>query len=234
MRREVMTLCWGRRAALGALLFAVACESTTAGETALVTTFMEAAFDATPGGEFQLLGELRSARIWRWDRAVLLRLEGVRSPAQEGFARSALAEFARLSGVAINDAIAAETQNFRVIFDGSEAFLLGDGQLASCYATFRGRRDGEVTMDVTLSTARPESAQRCIRHELMHAFGFLGHSHRVRSVLSYLHNETQLTRWDKVLIASLYDPAIRAGMLRQDVAPLLQPIIAKNLARFPD
>jgi Protein of unknown function (DUF2927) len=219
---------------LGALVFLFGCQSTTAGESALVTTFMEASFDAAPGAEFQILGELRSDRIWRWERPIALRLEGVRSAEQEQLTRGALGEFARLSGVAIGDAAGAEAPNFRVIFDPRESFLLPDGQLSTCYASFRGRRDGVATIDVTLSAARPEVAQRCIRHELMHAFGFLGHSHRIRSVLSYLHNESALTRWDKVLIASLYDPAIHAGMLRHEVTSLLQPIIAKNMARFPD
>lgn len=234
MARESVSLGYGRWIALAALLFAVACESTTAEENALVTTFMEATFDATPGGEFQFLGDLRSERLWRWDRPILLRLEGVRTREQEELARGALSEFALLSGVAISDAAGAGAPNFRVIFDQRESFLLGDGQYATCYAAFRGQRDGVGTIDVTLSAARPEVTQRCIRHEIMHAFGFLGHSHRVRSVLSYLHNESQLTRWDKVLIASLYDPALHAGMLRTDVSPILQPIVAKNLVRFPN
>jgi hypothetical protein len=215
-------------------LLAAACQATGAGEDVLVTTFMEAAFDVAPTAELQLVGELRSDLIWRWDRPILHRVEGVRSPAQEDLARGALAEFARLSGVSVADAAGGEAPNFRLVFDGREFFTLANGQLSTCVATFRGRRDGEASIAVTISTAKPQTAERCMRHELMHAFGFLGHSHRVRSVLSYLHGETALTRWDKVLLASLYDTSIHAGMRREDVSPLLHAIIAKNLARFAD
>lgn len=234
MQRMVAGRWRGRVGALATLLLAGACQLPGADEDILITTFMEAAFDVAPTGELRLVGELRSDSIWRWDQPILLSVEGVRTPGQEEMVRGALAEFTRLSGVALKDAATGEAPNFRVIFDRRESFFLGNGDLSACFATFRGRRDGPATIDVTLSAAKTETPTRCIRHELMHAFGFLGHSHRVRSVLSYAHNETELTRWDHVLIASLYDERFHAGMPRDEVAAHLRPIIAKNLARFAD
>ena len=102
---------------------------------------------------------------------------------------------------------------------------------ATCYARPRPRGDcGVGSVEIVIPDIGDSVFDDCLDHELMHAFGFQGHSHRVRSVLSGAHGEGALTEWDRIAIRTLYDPGLSLGMPREEALARARPIIARHLA----
>lgn len=76
--------------------------------------------------------------------------------------------------------------------------------------TGRWPRDG-VTTRATLGIL-DTVVNRCLAHEIMHVIGFVGHPHDSNSVLSYVHQHTDFTEIDRMLVRVLYDPRLQPGL----------------------
>jgi len=69
---------------------------------------------------------------------------------------------------------------------------------------------------IEISTVNKDLIKRCIAHEAMHSFGFRFHSGIARSILSPAHGEQDLTRWDELMLSTLYDDGLSPGMSRAE------------------
>ncbi|HJQ57132.1 MAG TPA: DUF2927 domain-containing protein [Vineibacter sp.] len=88
-----------------------------------------------------------------------------------------------------------------------------------------------VRADIHVNLANPGRITRCINHEVMHGFGFRGHAHSVFSVLSYRHaDQAYLTDTDRLILESLYDPRLRAGMSVPATSAAACGIMAEKLS----
>ncbi len=76
--------------------------------------------------------------------------------------------------------------------------------------------------------------ETCVRHELMHAYGLLGHHQKYRPSILFFRNIdlARLSTNDMILLRTLYDPRIRPGMKRSLALPLSRKIIAELTARL--
>ncbi len=212
-------------AALTAALALWGCQGPVGGT--MTKVFAEAAFDAGPGHDLYSMPNLRRDELWKWDRPIALRLAGNFPAEHEEMVHAELRRFGTLTSVQIGDAGGGRA-NFTVALFNTEAVRIGN-KWVPCATSFADSDGTTVNVRVLLAKAAPAKVRRCLRHELMHAFGFLGHSHRVRSILSYVHGEEDLTRWDEVLLKSLYDSRLTTGMPRSEVMAVLDEVIEENM-----
>lgn len=212
-------------AALSAALALWGCQGSVGGT--MTKAFAEAAFDAGPSHNLYSTPNLRRDELWKWNRPIALRLAGNFSAEHEEMVHAELRRFGALTSVQIVDAGGGRA-NFTVALFDTEAVRSGN-RWFPCATTFADSDGTTVSVRVLLAKKAPVAIRQCLRHELMHAFGFLGHSHRVRSILSYVHGEEDLTRWDEVLLKSLYDPRLTTGMPRSEVMAILDEVIEENM-----
>ncbi len=69
----------------------------------------------------------------------------------------------------------------------------------------------------------------CVQHELMHAYGLLGHHQKFKPSILYFRDAKQnvMSVNDMILLRTLYDPRISAGMKRAEALPLSRKIISE-------
>jgi len=74
----------------------------------------------------------------------------------------------------------------------------------------------------------------CVQHELMHAYGLLGHHQKFRPSILYFRvaKQNDLSVNDMILLRTLYDPRISAGMKRAEALPLSRKIITEMVAKL--
>jgi hypothetical protein len=139
-----------------------------------------------------------------------------------------LEQFAELTGLEINlTEPNNESAQLRIFFSSNKDFVINDNERAACFAHSRSDHDNQLEMaEVYVSrTDDGEWQTGCLVHELLHAFGWRGHTHRVRSAISYMHGEDELTRWDKYLMKTLYDPRLPVGISKADAMPIVRAIL---------
>jgi hypothetical protein len=140
-----------------------------------------------------------------------------------------LGRVARLTGLDIAPAEPDETANFSVLFVAKEDFLV-NREYVPCYARTEFSEGTMIRVVIQISVEREDMIEKCIAHEILHGMGLRGHSALVSSVLSPLHGENDLTRWDELLLRVLYDDRLVPGMPRDQAVLEATKIIAEPMS----
>lgn len=158
--------------------------------------------------------------------------EGATTDNQE-FARRTLEEFAVVTGVTIEWRRPGDRNaDLLILFTDEKEFVVNGNQRGICYASVNADNEGVIRSAAVHVSRKSEDLWRneCLAHELLHAFGWRGHTHRIRSANSYMHNEDELTRWDRLLMRTLYDPRLPPGTPKDDAIPKARAILRELLA----
>lgn len=142
-----------------------------------------------------------------------------------------LDRIAKLTGLSIrhHGAPTSET-NYSVEFSAQQGFSIRK-DFVPC-AVEIGIEDGVINRArIRISTASEAMISTCIAHEMMHSFGFRYHSGIVRSILSPAHGEGDLTRWDELMLTTLYDDRLSPGRPRAESLASVRALIATALGR---
>jgi len=212
---------------LASLVVLTACQSNQKVEDRLVAAFGETMFDAGPAEHGQ--GEVLSKRgiLAKWESPISVavvegdRLENV------ALAKGALAELAELAGLTMEwVARDANDIQLKIHFSSERQFVINGNQLASCYAYTGSTTDGELDKaEIYIGReGNGEWRTSCLTHEFLHALGWRGHTHRIRSAISYAHGVTELTKWDRLMMRALYDPRLPHGISKADATPVIRVI----------
>lgn len=109
----------------------------------------------------------------------------------------------------------------------------------SGWADYLARRDGDATDWATLTTrtrasvflpadVSPQEIRDCLHEELAQALGPLNDLYRLPdSVFNDDNMHVALTSWDMLVLRATYDPELRSGMSRADVAAAIPGILAR-------
>jgi hypothetical protein len=219
-----------------ALLTAAACESNQEVENRLVAAFGETMFHAGPEahGEGQLF--TKSGMLAKWNSPVTVAVMEAGEPANIEIVRKKLAEMSEASGLAFNWVEpGGRRPQLRIYFDTAQDFIINGNERADCYTRIEDRRNGylyDASVHVGLAK-EGEWRTGCLTHELLHALGWRGHTHRVRSAISYAHGETEMTRWDRLMMRTLYDTRLQPGMPKEEAMPLVRAILAELVEGKP-
>lgn len=208
------------------------CQSNQEAEDRLVSAFGETMFDAGSAAHGE--GGLLSQRgyLAKWESPVTVAVVEGATRKNIKLAKKSLAELAQLSGLTFEWVEPGTGEIMLDIhFSSEREFVINGNQRASCYArtgnASRGRLD-TASIYISLS-GTDEWHTDCLTHELLHGLGWRGHTHRIRSAISYAHGETKLTKWDKLMMRALYDPRLPPGILRADAIPVARAIFREML-----
>ena len=213
----------GRTATVLLLLALSACQSSPERNDRVYRFVDEIGF----GGPLDALGGEES-KLVRWKEPIRLSISGTRAEELAPRVEERLDRLATAAGMdwyRVDDVAGA---NLTVEFLASRDFLT-NREYVPCYVRLRWDDYRIKAAEVQISVAEPDKIDRCIAHELMHAFGFRYHSGILRSILSPAHDEQDLTEWDLVAIGILYDQRVTSGIERQEAAPLLRALVAERL-----
>ena len=203
------------------------CQSNREVEDRLVAAFGETMFDAGSAGHGQ--GDIvsESGYLAKWESPITVAVLAGDNPENVALAKESLAELAKLGGLELEWAEpGASNVELEIFFSDKRQFVINGNQLATCYARTGGGPDGWLTTaGVYISIAGGGDWRTdCLTHELLHALGWRGHTHRIRSAISYAHGETELTKWDRMMMRALYDPRLPAGISKADALPVIRVI----------
>ncbi len=222
-----------RLAAAAAMLLLAACATAPSTDEA-VRFFNDVAFRGAPGGHpmaGRVLAQSRYSehRLYRWEEEIRLTVTGPGGPARRQRVVELFARLAELTGrpYAILDSD-PDRANFEVEFVSEDGFLINRTEFVPCYAHTEGGEGKIRSARIEISLERPELADYCIAHELMHGFG-LAHSNLLPSVLNPTMRRRDPTRWDELVLATLYDSRLSAGKTRMTELPIARRIIAAAL-----
>lgn len=194
-----------------------------------VTFFDEAVFDRAPGIGGTWNGGRSSVVRWRTGsdmdaiikfmprdtdiRRALLR-DGVRyltiaggnylSPRSRALVEETIPRLQTATAMDIRFDPARHNANISIRAVSSDEIRKGRHVATGCYTNVEHRLGAIVTATIYVPRDRPEIAENCIIHELLHALGVTGHSHSMLSAISYAHESTSMTEWDYLLLSMLY------------------------------
>lgn len=217
---------------VAALVALSGCQSNQQVEDRLVAAFGETMFDAGSAAHGQGTMLSQSGNLAKWESTVTVAVVEGDTPANIALTKEILAELAELGGLELKMAARdAAAIGLEIHFSDKREFVINGNQLATCYARTRGTPDGRLT-DVGIYigiTGEGEWRTDCLTHELLHGMGWRGHTHRIRSAISYAHGESELTKWDRLMMRALYDPRLPPGMSKADAIPVVRAIFREML-----
>ena len=118
----------------------------------------------------------------------------------------------------------------KVLFSKDKNFVIKNNEPAGCFARLKtNKKDHTVTSARIVIGSKFSKGETCLEHELMHAAGMLGHVPYVDSVLSYVTNRETITHWDELFLSVMYNDALRPGMKRAEVMPIVSNLIAGKM-----
>jgi len=214
------------------LVALIGCQSNQEVEDRLVAAFGETMFDAGPASHGQ--GEMfsRSGNLAKWESPITVAVVEGDNPENVALTKEILDELAKLGSLELEwaDRVAGGIE-LEIHFSDKRQFVINGNQLATCYARTGGTRDGRLSAaGVYISnTGEDEWRTGCLTHELLHALGWRGHTHRIRSAISYAHGESELTKWDRLMMRALYDPRLPPGISKADAFPVIRVIFHEML-----
>lgn len=205
----------------------VGCQSSLEVEDRLVTAFGETMFDVGPASHGQ--GEMfsKSGNLAKWESPVTVAVVEGDTPENVAATKEILSELAELGGLELDWVEAgADGIELEIHFSDKREFVINENQLAACYARTGGAPDGLLqAVGIYIgSSGKDEWRTDCLTHELLHALGWRGHTHRIRSAISYAHGESELTKWDRLMMRALYDPRLPPGISKADAIPVVRVI----------
>ena len=208
------------------------CQSNQEAEDRLVSAFGETMFDAGSAahGEGGLLSQ--SGYLAKWESPVTVAVVEGATRKNIEFTKKSLGELAQLSGLTF-EWVESGTSGIKldIHFSSEREFVINGNQRASCYARTGNAPNGRLdraSIYIGLS-GKDEWRTDCLNHELLHGLGWRGHTHRIRSVISYAHGETKLTKWDRLMMRALYDSRLPPGISKADAIPVARAIFRKML-----
>ena len=172
----------------------------------------------------------KDGRVAKWSGDPLVVVTGVNAGEYRSRVSTELERFSILSGLDARIANTAIPTNLKITFVDSEDFLI-NRENVPCFAWIQTNSGQIVNVEVQLSTVDPDMIDRCLSHELMHAFGLRYHSGIVRSVLSSAHTEEHLSPWDELAIRVLYDTRLHLGAPRATAVPAIREIVSDRIVR---
>lgn len=218
------------------LLSATACQSNREVEDRLVAAFGETMFDAGPEahGEGEML--TKSGMLAKWKSPVSVAVVEAGEPANVELVRKKLVDLSAAGGLEFDWVEpGGRRPQLSVYFDSQRDFIINGNERADCYTRVAGTRDGylhDASIHVGLAK-QGEWRSDCLTHELLHALGWRGHTHRIRSAISYAHGETEMTRWDRLMMRTLYDPRLRPGVSKEEAMPVVRAILTELIEKEP-
>jgi hypothetical protein len=183
-----------------------ACQTAAVRDDRFVRFFDELTFGSGTDGAADKRPALR-----RWEGPLVWSAEG-----SDAF-REIVA--ARLGGIAGVAGRAAEQRSgdgpIRITQDPAGTTYPVQHNLTSCYVRLVYAGDQIIRARIRIAEDSPDRIVRCVDHELMHALGFRFHSAAIASVMSPLHTQDRLSRWDIMAIRALMSERLTAGISRQ-------------------
>ncbi len=209
-----------------------ACQSPQVVEDRLVTAFGETMFGGRGPAHDRAVESENDLRLAKWETSVAISIMEGATTENVSFVQNTLDRFAELTNLEIVMAAPGDASaQLKIYFSGEKDFMINNNQKVACFALSRSGRDSRLeTAEVHVSQVEDGVWRTdCLVHELLHAFGWRGHTHRVRSAISYMHGETELTSWDVYLMRTLYDPRLEAGISKEDAMPKARVILHELL-----
>lgn len=207
-----------------------ACQAPGEVEDRLVAAFGETMFGGHAGADS---GTSDPPVLLRWRSPVAVSIAEGATAANTALVSEKLARIEALSGLDVSLTSPGDQRApITLFFTDKKSFVINDNQVSSCFASTAGDDEGNLT-GARVHIARAENdgwRTDCLVHELLHAFGWRGHTHSIRSVISYMHGEEDMTVWDEYLMRALYDPRLAPGMSKQDAMPRVRLIMHEYLA----
>ncbi len=174
--------------------------------------------------------------VRKWIRPVRVRLRGSVSARLAAELDSAMAPLSRWTGLPFRRAPEHGPAEITIEVKSDQAQIEqfgAGGQVCTC-ATF-GWGGRLHTGHIEISARHAD----CLRHELMHAIGFDNHwagdggprsaGGQVRTALAPRHSPHRadgFTRWDELVIRTLYDPRLEPRMPRARALPIAREILS--------
>lgn len=163
-------------------------------------------------------------RLSRWEQTVTFSVTGHDAANHRPLIVKAVQAAANASGVATFESTmpADSTQTAVLQFEIYKDADLPDGQ--PC-VTFSRRGPNFMLSKVTVKI-RTKDAWRCTFHEVMHAWGILGHPSG-KTVLSYFpYRRDQLMPMDQLMLKAWYSPVLKSGATPIEALQYLSSVVA--------
>lgn len=168
-------------------------------------------------------GALKTGRLTRWEKAPTVSVSGSPGDDQRRHVADAVARFSEATGLDVR--LVDSGGDIRIEFTRERRFVIRQNVRADCYAHAKRPAGKLDRVDIKIGVRDPDDDGSCIDHELMHAFGFFGHSHRLRSVMSASHGEDILTEWDILALRIVYHPDLSNGATWAETEPVARQLI---------
>tara|TARA_R100000789_G_scaffold82917_1_gene78374 strand:+ start:188 stop:817 length:630 start_codon:yes stop_codon:yes gene_type:complete len=202
-----------------------ACQTTEQTRDRVTVFFTEVTF----GDNTSLVSEqqLNTRRVRRWQTAPAVAIQGAPSESQRQAVAESVTRISSATG--LNVTLTDGSGDIIINFTDEREFVIRKNVAAGCYAHTRRHGDRIRSVEIKIGKRSDPETVWCLDHELMHAFGFFGHSHRLRSVMSASHHEVRLTDWDLMALRILYDPGVTEGDKWADIRPIALKYINREI-----
>jgi len=167
----------------------------------------------------------------RWNVPLRVSLDGLDAAAYRNHVGDLLTEFTRLTGLRANLVEAPGDANLTIDLLDDATFKV-NGAATTCVANVRDSKGDIQRVRIHIAVTEPSRVERCLAHELYHAFGLRFHSAAAASVLSAVHGEIRPTAADKQALAMLYDPGLHPGAALHEVVEPLRGMTARANGDF--
>ena len=165
----------------------------------------------------------------KWDGPIRVILQGENVEKYRAEVSRQLNKVSKLTGLSIqlDESPSGET-NYLIQFSAEEGFSIRK-DFVPCSARINSKSGVINKARIKISTANESKISKCIAHEFMHSFGFRYHSGLVRSILSPAHGEDDFTRWDELMLTTLYSDRLSPGLSRTESLASARGLIEKAL-----
>lgn len=187
-------------------------------------------------------GLLNPAIVRKYDKRVLLYIDASRAPSR----RQAVASFASalpglIPGLRLGVTTDRSRANFIVHLTPKSSFrstatkVLKGGRApatSQCLVVAEYNASGIERSDAIIVTDRGQATfERCLREEILQGLGPLNDDASLRfSIFNDTSKLRRFRRFDRLIMAMLYDPLLRPGKSKSSVEPLL-PVLLRRAIR---
>lgn len=214
-----------------------ACVSAVEVQQRLLQAFDDVVFAVAPDWGGSLVRQHNSNLVrWEGELTYSIEWEEDANPDFEVDVEAAMTKITNIAG--LTSRRIDDTENSNVAFHmrpGKNGYIVNGAERASCYAHIpssdKVREQGILERtEIHMPSDLIETSYDCLEHEILHIMGFRGHSQGIRSVLAVFSGETELTKWDVMLLKTVYDPRLRPGMKREEALAQAKIVLSELLA----